>query len=254
MADKDLRKLSRFELLELLLASEKKNADLVSKLEEQQERVSELTEQLNKREMDLQEAGNIADASLRISGIFQCAQAAAENYLENIRTLSEKQETICAEREEKSIAEAERITSEAKAISTDMLNRVETECSEKQNETEKYCRILKETTERDCMEQREQTAADCQRLRSMTESYCDDLKSKTEEKCSTMEAEVTQRCNTMESEIAGKCEQTKAKAKAEMESYWSELSGRMEDFYRAHEGMREMLSFFNMKTPDFSRG
>lgn len=243
MTDKELKKLSRFEILELLLASEKQNSDLEAKLAEERKKVEELTEKLNQRTLDIQEAGSIADAAMKVSGIFQCAQAAADNYLENIRSLSGRQTQICAEMEEKSKAEAERVTREAQNYSTDLISKTESECSLKQDETEKYCQMLRATTERECMEQREKTASDCQSLRTVTDQYCENLRRTTEDKCSTMEAEISFRCD-----------QTKAKAKAEMESYWSELSGRMEEFYTAHEGMREMLSFFNMKTPDFSGG
>lgn len=243
MTDKDLKKLSRFEILELLLASEKQNSELEKQLEEERNKVAELTEKLNTRNLDIQNAGNIADAALKVSGIFQCAQAAADNYLENIIALSGKQEQICAEMESKSKAEADRITNEAKAYSSDLMIRTESECNQKQAETENYCRMLRNTTERECFEQKEQAANECQTLRNMTDQYCENLRTTTETKCSTMEAEITE-----------KCDRTKARAKTEMESYWTELSGRMEEFYNAHEGMREMLSFFNMKTPDFSGG
>ncbi len=243
MTDKELKKLSRFEILELLLNSEKQNSELEKQLEEERKKVEELTEQLNSRNLDIQNAGNIADASLKVNGIFQCAQAAADQYLENIRNLSGRQEQICAEMEEAAKAEAERLTSEAKAICTELLTKTRSDCTKQQEDTESYCINLRTTTERECMEQKEKTAQDCQTLRDMTDEYCANLRTTTEQKYSTMEAEVTE-----------KCERTKAKAKAEMESYWSELSGRMEEFYTAHEGMREMLSFFNMKTPDFSGG
>ncbi len=240
MTDKELKKLSRIEVLELLLNSEKQKTELEQQLEEARQKNRELTEKLNSRELDIQEAGNIADASLKISGIFQCAQAAAESYLDNVKSLSEKQEAICAEREAKSKEEAERLTSQARAAGEELLARTGEDCTRQRTEAESYCTEIRNAAEKECLEQKEKTAQECQALQTMTDEYCTRLRTETESKCSTMEAEVT-----------AKCEKTKADAKKEMESYWAELSGRMEEFYKAHEGMREMLSFFQLKMPEF---
>lgn len=254
MTDRELKKLSRFEILELLLESEKQNAALKNQIQEEEKTIADLTEQLNKKEIDIQEAGSIADAVLKISGIFQTAQDAAEDYLENVRNLSGKQEEICAEIEERSKAEAERITSEADSYSQELLANTEKECSLKQEETEKYCRMLRETTERECQNQRDETAKECQTLRSMTDQYCENLKSTTENRCRSMETEVTTRCSDLEKETAERCEQKKSDARKEMDSYWKELSGRLEEFYESHQGMKEALSSFNLKMPDFTGG
>ena len=78
MTDKELQKLSRTELLELLLAQTKE-------LEKANSELETLRQQLHKREINLNQAGNIAEAALRLNGIFESAQAAADLYLENVR-------------------------------------------------------------------------------------------------------------------------------------------------------------------------
>ena len=100
MTDAELRKLKRVELLELLLAQSKETEELRAQLEQAQE-------QLRSREIQLSEAGSIAEASLRLNGIFETAQSTAEQYLENIRRLSGEQEEICRRRDEESRAAAE---------------------------------------------------------------------------------------------------------------------------------------------------
>ena len=95
MTDNELRKLKRTDLLELLLAQEKENEDLRRQLQEAQARLEE-------RKLALEEAGSIAEASLRLSGVFEAAQTAADQYLENVRRLSEGQEARCARLEEES--------------------------------------------------------------------------------------------------------------------------------------------------------
>lgn len=73
-----LKKLSRQDLLEMLIAEEKR----VEKLEKELE---EARAQLQERQIRIQESGSIAEAALKLNGIFEAAQAAADQYLENIK-------------------------------------------------------------------------------------------------------------------------------------------------------------------------
>lgn len=78
----NLKKLGRRELMEMLLEVSKENDAL-------RERVSELEEQLESREIMLEEAGSIAEASLRINEVFEAAEKAAEQYLANVKRMTE---------------------------------------------------------------------------------------------------------------------------------------------------------------------
>lgn len=77
MADRELKRLSRRELLEMLIAQSRENERL-------QAEIAQLEEQLHEREIHLAQSGNIAEAALRLNGVFEAAQRAAEQYLENI--------------------------------------------------------------------------------------------------------------------------------------------------------------------------
>ena len=98
MKEKELRKLTRKQLLELLLVQ----TERAEKLEEE---LKEKEALLKNRQLTELEAGNIADASLRLNGVFEAAQAAAEQYLENIMSKSsnveEKAEAIITEAKKK---------------------------------------------------------------------------------------------------------------------------------------------------------
>ena len=107
MTEKELKKLSRAELLEMLIAQSKRADELQEKLEKAEE-------ELHSRQLKVDEAGSLAEASLRLNGVFEAAQAASEQYLENIRLLNERQEEICAKREAESKAKAERLLTETK--------------------------------------------------------------------------------------------------------------------------------------------
>ena len=85
MTNRELRRLSRRELLELLIEQGKKVNDL-------QARLDEATEKLASRQIQLEQAGSIAEAALRLNHIFEDAQAAADQYLENIRARARSEE------------------------------------------------------------------------------------------------------------------------------------------------------------------
>lgn len=88
MTERELRKLSRADLLELLLEETKENEKLRIQLEQAQE-------QLADRRILIENAGSIAEAALQLNGVFQAAEEAAAQYLENVRRLSgEQSDTI----------------------------------------------------------------------------------------------------------------------------------------------------------------
>ena len=81
LSAKELKQLSRLDLLELLLKEIRRNREL-------EVRNTELEEKLKSREIFLSDAGNIAEASLKLSGIFEAAQRAADDYMANVRRLA----------------------------------------------------------------------------------------------------------------------------------------------------------------------
>ena len=76
MAGKDLRKLSKTELLELLVEQGRENLALKARLEAAEA-------ELAQRRVQIAECGSIAEAALRLSGVFEAAQKAADLYREN---------------------------------------------------------------------------------------------------------------------------------------------------------------------------
>lgn len=84
MTDKEVRKLKRAELLEILVQQKKE----IVRLEKQ---LKEAEEKLQSRDIIIQQAGSIAEASLRLNHIFEDAQNAANQYLENVRRLTAQQ-------------------------------------------------------------------------------------------------------------------------------------------------------------------
>lgn len=137
MTEKELRKLGRTELLEMLLEQsrqveelEQELAGLKKKLADKDKELTEAREALENREIVLDKAGSIAEASLMLSGIFDAAQLACRQYTENIKRLSERQESVCVKMEEESRARAERILADAEQKRKDMDRETRSRCNE----------------------------------------------------------------------------------------------------------------------------
>lgn len=78
MTDKELKKLSRAQLLELLV-------DQSREIDRLQKALDEANQKLELRELKLAQCGSIADASLAINEVFERAQQAADLYLSEAR-------------------------------------------------------------------------------------------------------------------------------------------------------------------------
>ena len=106
MTEKELRRLSRTDLLELLLAQRRENEQLRCVLDQTQAQLADRTIKIDK-------AGSIAEASLQLSGIFTAAQESCQYYLDNIRLLSERQSQICQQMEQETKEKCDRMVAEA---------------------------------------------------------------------------------------------------------------------------------------------
>ena len=78
-----LRKLSKLQLLELLAQQERE-------LQALRQELAEKEEALQDRVLQMEEAGSIAEAALRLNDVFEAAQRAADQYLESLRNRTEQ--------------------------------------------------------------------------------------------------------------------------------------------------------------------
>ena len=86
MTDKELKKLNRSELLELMLEQSRE-------IDRLQEELEETREALRERNLKIESCGSIAEAAAEVNSLFHAAQRAADMYLLNVQR-------ICAEKAE----------------------------------------------------------------------------------------------------------------------------------------------------------
>lgn len=112
MTDKEFKRLSRAQLIDIIY-------QLQLQIDELNEQKQKLESELADKRLRLNNAGNIADAALEINDCFRSAQNAAEQYLNEIKTIREETETerqrILAEAQ----TEAEAIIAAAKKTQGD---------------------------------------------------------------------------------------------------------------------------------------
>lgn len=112
MTDKEFKRLSRSQLIEIIY---KLQLEIDKLGEEKQEMANELAD----KRIRLSNAGNIAEAALEINDCFQSAQNAAEQYLNEIKTIREETEAEKQKILAQAKAEATAIISGAKKIQAD---------------------------------------------------------------------------------------------------------------------------------------
>lgn len=78
MPDRELRHMSRTELVEIIFALKQSEDQLKAEN-------AALTAQLEDRQLHIQNAGSIAQAALELNKVFEAAQAAADEYLASVR-------------------------------------------------------------------------------------------------------------------------------------------------------------------------
>lgn len=87
MTDKELRRLSRSELLEMMISLTEENEKLKIRLEQAEA-------QLRDRRILIDKAGSIAEAALQLNSVFEAADRAVQQYLENVRRMVEEDSAL----------------------------------------------------------------------------------------------------------------------------------------------------------------
>lgn len=90
MTEKDVKKLSRTDLLKLLIQQTEENERLAA-------RNAALEQELSRRTVIMEKSGSIAEASLQLSAVFTQTQDAADRYLESIREKESRVQTALDE-------------------------------------------------------------------------------------------------------------------------------------------------------------
>lgn len=207
--NRDLRKFKRTELLEILLDQSKENEKQKKQIEELQLQIAELKGQLEDRTIRMNKAGTIAEAAFLLNGVYDTTQAAAQQYLDGLENLYEREKRNVIEKEAR---------------------------------TEAYVKMRIEETDKICTQKEERMADRCMALEQATRERCEVMKEEVLTKCLEIEEGTRVRCEMREREAEKRCRELDKKAQSDVERRWEALSRRLEDFYYSHDGLRERLT------------
>lgn len=101
MTDKEFKHLGRSELIEIIYELKKEEERLKSELEK-------ANAQLNERNIKIETAGSIAEAALGLNMIFENAQKAADDYLNQIKLANAEVDEKCRAKLENTEAECKK--------------------------------------------------------------------------------------------------------------------------------------------------
>jgi len=103
--DKELKKMSRRELMDIIYQMKKNEQQM-------QEEIASLQEALQDKRIRLSVAGSVAEAAASITNVFSAAQMTADLYLQEIACMKEETERECAQKIEEATRAAAKIMSE----------------------------------------------------------------------------------------------------------------------------------------------
>ena len=120
MESKELKKMSRKDMLVILLEQTKRIRELEDELKK-------ANEKLESKKVVFKNAGSLADAALQLSGIFNTAQEAATIYLSNIKELKEKSEEDIEKLRNKMLRDTERKCKKREKEANEYIHKIELE-------------------------------------------------------------------------------------------------------------------------------
>ena len=98
MTDKEFKRLSRSQLIDIIYELQLKQEELAAENER-------LSKALADKRLRISQVGNLAEAALEIHNVMQAAQEAAEHYLEEVRLrVDNEEQLILSEAKEKAAA------------------------------------------------------------------------------------------------------------------------------------------------------
>lgn len=226
MAEKELRRMSRPELIEIIYA-------LKSNEESLQKKNAHLEEQLNNRTIQISEAGSIAEAALQLNDIFSTAQIAADDYLTSIKAAN-----VSMEEEQKAAAkEAERVVAEAQAQAEQIV-------AEANAEAARIMTMAKEKADNTLSE----AEAASQHMTDTAQKKAEVLKAQSEDKAQTC-VELAQKqsqdmitaAEQKRDQLEEACREKSEETQKELEARWDAFEKRVGDVLSQHRELSMLL-------------
>lgn len=170
-----LRKMKRVNLLEILLEVTKENERL-------RVRNRKLAKRLASKEVVVSEAGSIAEASLKISGIFHVAQSAAEGYLASLKKAEENSDQLVSRAEEEAVqimtqaeADSQQLRKQAEADSQKLRKQAKQDSEQMLKDAQEESKRMVEEARRESAELRSKARKQAALIKKRAKKDVDDM-------------------------------------------------------------------------------
>lgn len=204
MTDKELKRLSRAELLQLLLEQSMETEQLQAK-------VKELMEQVQRNEITCQNAGSLAEAALTLNGVFQAADQAAQKYIQEMADRAAKHEQELQAKADEAQEQVKKLLAEA------------TDSADVTREEADACLAEAKAKAEAILTEANESAA---RIKEEAEAYLKNARIQAEELLDQARAEA-QSC--------------KAQAQAESEEFWNQANEKIQTLLQGQEFLRSLF-------------
>ena len=154
MADRELRRMHRAELIEIIYALKQSEDQLKAQN-------AALTAQLQDRQLRLESAGSIAQAALELNKVFEAAQAAADEYVASVLAANKNTDAAASALRAQAEAEAQQILAQAQTEAANLKARTQQQCdaeteaaARKRAQTEADCKAMLARTQQEIQQRR----------------------------------------------------------------------------------------------------
>lgn len=168
MPDRELRRMRRAELVEIILALKQTEDRLRAEN-------AALSAQLQERQIHIENVGSIAQAALELNKVFEAAQAAADEYVASVRAANKNTDAAANALRAQAEAEAEQILAQAQTEAANLKARTQKECDEQAEaaarsraQTEADCKAMLARTQQEI---RQRWAAFDRRASELLDGY-----------------------------------------------------------------------------------
>ncbi|MCF0136163.1 MAG: hypothetical protein HUJ69_07050 [Lachnospiraceae bacterium] len=141
--ENEFRRMSRKDLVQIISQLREKNESLEDQLDA-------VKEQLEDKRLHMENVGSIAEAVLSINGVLEAAQAAADQYLEEVHAMNASSEKKAEDIVNNAQRQAEDIVDKAQHQADTVIRKAEEEAGRTKVQTEKECADLRRQTEVYC--------------------------------------------------------------------------------------------------------
>lgn len=136
-----LNKIGKKELLETLIAQQKRIEELETELEK-------TNKKLESKKIAIEEAGSIAKAALELNKIFEVAQKSADDYLENVKDKCKKLEAKTKKECQKMTEDTEKLLNEVKIEKEKLAKKKESKTKKKTTSKKTSTSSVKKTSKK----------------------------------------------------------------------------------------------------------